>query len=428
MRATFTASAKATVSIGSTPQTSGSNINDFTSSVTYTVTAEDGTTQDYVVIVKVDPGTISKSTEKNIVSFTFVSPAATGYINGENISVTLPYGTDLTNLVASFTLSDKATAQVNGVLQVSGVTKINFSTPVIYTITAEDGSVKSYTVMVGLAKNSAKELTSYLFTKPVASGVFNGNTISLQVPFGTDVTKLIANFTASSGAQVKVNGVIQISGTTSNDFTSPVTYTVLADDGTSQDYTVVVYVLAEPKSGEKELLTFGITNPYTTGVITGTNVSLIVPYGTDIKSLTAFFTLSPKATAFIGTVGQISGSNINNYSNPVNYTITAEDGTTKTYLVTVTIDKNPLGIENLQSASFIVFPNPTHGDFYVEAESGTFELRVTDLQGRVVYQLENNTYSGEKIQVDLSRFGASTYLMHLTNNGRVQLRKIEVIH
>ena len=73
-------------------------------------------------------------------------------------------------------------------------------------------------------------------------------------------------------------------------------------------------------------------------------------YGTDVTSLTAFFTLSSKATAYIGTVAQMTGSNINNFSSQVSYIVTAEDGTTKTYIVTVTIDKNPLGIENVSSS------------------------------------------------------------------------------
>jgi hypothetical protein len=311
-----------------------------------------------------------------MLTFTFVSPAATGFINGTNILVTLPYGTDLTNLVAHFTLSDKATAQVGGVAQISGVTTTNFSTPVFYTIIAEDATVKTYTVLVSLAKNSAKELTTYLFTNPVASGVFNGNTISLQVPFGTDVTKLVANFTASSGAQVKVKGVNQVSGTTPNDFTAPVTYTVYAED---------------------------------------------------ITSLTAFFTLSPSAIAFIGNVGQITGVSINNFATPVSYIVTAEDGTTKTYIVTVTIDKNPLGMDEVSASNVAVYPNPNTGAFFVEAASGELEVTILDLHGREVYRYANNAFSGDKMAIDLHELPSSSYVIRITNNGESTQRKLALI-
>jgi uncharacterized protein (TIGR02145 family)/uncharacterized repeat protein (TIGR02543 family) len=66
------------------------------------------------------------------------------------------------------------------------------------------------------------------------------------VPYGTAVTGLIANFT-TTGASIKVNGVAQTSGTTSNSFTTPVTYTVVAADQSTQAYVVTVTIAAKPK-------------------------------------------------------------------------------------------------------------------------------------------------------------------------------------
>ena len=45
------------------------------------------------------------------------------------------------------------------------------------------------------------------------------------MPPGTDVTALVATFT-TTGASVKVGSTVQVSGTTANDFTYPVVYTV----------------------------------------------------------------------------------------------------------------------------------------------------------------------------------------------------------
>ena len=60
--------------------------------------------------------------------------------------------------------------------------------------------------------------------------------------------------------------------------------------------------------------------------------------GTNVTALAATFTLSTGATAKVGTTAQISGTTTNNFTSPVEYTITAEDGkTTKTYTVTVTV-------------------------------------------------------------------------------------------
>jgi photosystem II stability/assembly factor-like uncharacterized protein len=425
LTANFTASNLAVVSVNGTTQTSGTSVNDFTNPVQYTVTAENGTVQTYTVTVTIAPS--PKSNENNILSFVFVSPVAYATINGTSITATLPYGSDLTKLLVNFQASANATVTVNGTTQVSGTTTNNFSTPVIYTVTAENGAVKTYTVTVSLAKNSAKEITAFLFTNPVATGTVNGNTISLQVPYGTDVTKLVANFTSSAGATVKVGNVTQTSGVNVNDFTSPVTYTVYAEDGTSSVYTVVVYVLPAPKSNAKELLTFGITTPYITGIITGTNVAIKVPFGTNVKSLTAFFTISPKAIAYIGNVGQITGASINDFSQPVTYTITAEDGSTKTYVVTVTVDKNPLGITDITASNVAVYPNPSYGDLFVQAEAGPLSISIIDLQGREVYHYENTSFIGEEIKLNLGELTSSTFIMTISSNGIQTMRKIEIL-
>lgn len=64
--------------------------------------------------------------------------------------------------------------------------------------------------------------------------------IALTVPYGTTVTALIATFSATSGAIVKISSTTQTSGTTANDFTSAVVYTVTGVDGRSETWTATV--------------------------------------------------------------------------------------------------------------------------------------------------------------------------------------------
>ena len=77
-----------------------------------------------------------------------------------------------------------------------------------------------------------------------------------------------------------------------------------------------------------DLLTFG-WGGYTANIV-GTNVSLTVPYGTDLTTLNPTFTVSPFAT-----VSPASGT-ARNFTTPQTYTVTAQDGvTTKIYTATV---------------------------------------------------------------------------------------------
>jgi formylglycine-generating enzyme required for sulfatase activity len=114
---------------------------DFDSPVTYTVTAEDDSTQDYTVTV-----TVELNWAKAITAFNFASPSATGTINeaSHTIAVTVPYGTAVTALVPTITHTGASVNPASGFAQ-------NFTNPVIYTVTAENASTQNYTVTVTVA-------------------------------------------------------------------------------------------------------------------------------------------------------------------------------------------------------------------------------------------------------------------------------------
>jgi len=91
-------------------------------------------------------------------------------------------------------------------------------------------------------ENSAKAITSFSFTSPAAAtGTITGSAITVTLPWATSVTALVASFT-TTGTSVKVGATVQTSGTTANDFSSPVTYTITAADGSTQNYAVTVTV------------------------------------------------------------------------------------------------------------------------------------------------------------------------------------------
>lgn len=95
--------------------------------------------------------------------------------------------------------------------------------------------------------SSEKAITAYSIDG--AAGTINepAKSIAVTMPNGTNVTALVATFT-TTGTNVKVGAADQVSGTTANDFTNPVSYTVIAADGTTADYTVTVTVAASSKA------------------------------------------------------------------------------------------------------------------------------------------------------------------------------------
>ncbi len=336
----------ASVSVGNVVQVSGVTANNFTAPVAYVVKAADGSTKTYTVTV-----TIAPSTEKDITSFAFLSVDNPGLsadvdatINGTAITATVPFGSDVTALVSTFATTGTKVS-VGGIVQTSGVTANNFSTQVIYTVTAADLSTKSYTVTVAIAPSPSKDITSFQFLTVHNSGLtanvtatITGTAIAATVPFGTDVTALVATF-ATTGASVAVGGAVQTSSVTANNFTMPVAYVVTAADGSTQTYTVTVTVAASPA---KDITSFQFLSKDNaalmadvTATITGTSIAATVPIGTVVTGLVATFATTGKSVA-VGAVVQTSGVTANDFTMPVAYVVTAADGTTQTYTVTVT--------------------------------------------------------------------------------------------
>jgi hypothetical protein len=79
----------------------------------------------------------------DIVGFTFNGINGTAVINKDALTVTATADetVDLTSIVPTFTLSNGATAEVNGVPQASGAIANNFTNTVTYVVTSSDGNL-----------------------------------------------------------------------------------------------------------------------------------------------------------------------------------------------------------------------------------------------------------------------------------------------
>jgi hypothetical protein len=99
--------------------------------------------------------------------------------------------------------------------------------------------------LVRVEANPASDFLAYSFPEQTGPATIDtgAHTIAIEVENGTDVTGLIATFIASGLSVVDVSDSVQVSGTTANNFTAPVVYTITAADGsTEQDWTVTVTV------------------------------------------------------------------------------------------------------------------------------------------------------------------------------------------
>ena len=227
-----------------------------------------------------------KSDEKKILSFSIKDVNFSIDHNKKEIKGTLPFGTDLTKLVAKFTISDKATLKVNNKIQVSGVTSNDFSPPpppTKYVVIAENETTSIYTVIIELEKNDKAQILEFTIDNVPFSIDNNKKEIKGSLPYGTDPTKLIATFKISQKASLEVNKIVQKSGQTINDFTNTVTYQVISENGKNKLYYKVIVKLE--KNNEANILGFMINSLSIVFSVNQGSKKIQappLPYGTDI--------------------------------------------------------------------------------------------------------------------------------------------------
>ena len=229
--------------------------------------------------------------------------------NEKTISVVVPFGTNINNLNPRITHTG-ASCSPNGAQ--------NFTNPVVYTVTAKDGTKQEYTVTVSMAGLNDKAITAFSFETISAIGIINENakTISVTVPFGTNVSNLRPAI-LHTGKSISPNGSVN--------FNSPVIFTVTASNNTTQAYTVSVRVAA---NDEKSITDFYFGNIQSESIIDEEAKTIVVniPPGTNVTNLTP---------VIIHTGKSYSPQGARNFSSPQTYTITAVDNSTQSYTVTV---------------------------------------------------------------------------------------------
>ncbi len=416
--ANFTLSDSATAIISSTKQVSGISVNNFSSPVIYAINAEDGIAkQNWTVTVNL----VKKDSSADIISYSLPGQSYSSISNAtHSINVVFPIGSKISNMAAAFSLSPYATADINGIKQISSSTINDFSKPVKYKITSEDSaSTINWTINISII-NAATAITSFQIPGQLSSSIDSVNRIiRVSVPYGFDASNLASTFTISDGATAYIGNVQQVSGTTKNNFSAPVNYSVVAADGvTTNNWTVIVVA---GKSNEASIIAYAISGQVSSDInTTNHTITVTMPGGSNIANLIAIYNLSTGAYVSIGSNPQISGVSNNDFSNPVTYIVTAEDGTTiQNWTVTVSTITN---ITTTNGIEFKIYPNPNTGAFNVLSSENINEARViiTDMSGKNIIVKSINLRSGVPYLLKLNVPVGNYNLQIINGNNKTQ--------
>jgi len=325
------------------PLNAGSNM------ITVLVTAQDGTTkQSYTVNVTRAAASSNAALGSLAISTGTLGPVFSATTTGYTASVS----NATTSITITPTTSDpNATVKVNGAAVTSGSASSAIpltvgTNPITVLVTAQDKTTtQTYTINVTRAASSNATLGSLTISNGSLGTVFSPATSGYTASVGNAVSSItITPATGDPNATVKVNGTAVTSGGTSSGIplnvgSNTIAVLVTAQDGTTKLYTISV---TRATSSNTDLASLAINNgtlaPVFTAATTGYNVSV----GNTVSSIAITpATSDANATVKINGTAVTSGSAssavpLNVGANTVTVLVTAQDGTTKTYTISVT--------------------------------------------------------------------------------------------
>lgn len=434
-----------------------------------------------------------RSNENDIITFEVGGQIGASIINDEThtINITVPFGTDLTNITPIFTISDLAASNPE-----TGAAQ-NFTNPVSYTITAESGVTQIWVVTITPEPGSTENdiLTFQIEDGQVTPSIINAenHTVSLEIGPSLDITSLTPAITISQFATINpLNGVVR-------DFTNPVNYTVTAQDGTPQIWVVTVTVVyptineidvnnqvenlnvcigitqEEVRAMLPNIITisdshnathfvsltwamggfnvsvpgeytvigrFGLpanvlqTDPETPLQITSTITVNSLPVVTcpnnmnvSLNTVTPLTGATPVGGVYTGvgvTNNEFNSTGLGAGPHTITYTYT-DSGTTCENSCTFTIGVNQVGIDTPILSDINIYPNPNDGKFSISfgKYSGSINYQIYDTKGSVFVEENINLIEGTKIDLSLN-LDPGIYYIRLIIDNKTIVEKITV--
>lgn len=290
------------------------------------------------------------STPKNkITTFNFettyntsLSRDVIGVIGESTITLEVPYGTDVTSLIPTILMTGSKVIPKSLIAN-------DFTNDVFYDCYSQNGSKTNYVIKVSEEEAGDCEIFEFWFSETLNTainsdfyGVINGTDITVNVPYGTTISSLIASFKTNANT-ISIGATTQSSGVTSNDFSTTLTYVLEDHNGLNVNYTVNVFVA--DVGTNKEITRFYFSNednpmfPVTYEGTIDEDTHLI---DVEIENRTNFRALYPTIHITGVSVSPKSKSKVN-FSTDDSYTFTVTDynGATQDYDVNLTVLDDP---------------------------------------------------------------------------------------
>jgi|GEM_PF-4942727 len=376
-------SASATLTVNGTAATSGTastvNLNTSTNAIPIVVKAQDGTTRTYALTINRAEDANNALLSLSVASVT-LSPAA---FNATTLAYSGTVASAVTSVAVTATVqSASATLTVNGTSAISGTPStvlLNTGANAIpIVVKAQDGTTRTYTLTINRTDANNALLSLSVASVTLSPAPFNAATLAYSGTVAATVTSVAVTATVqSASATLTVNGTAATSGTASTvnltTGSNAIPIVVKAQDGTTRTYTLTInrtdannaLLSLSVASVTLSPATFNAATLAYSGTVASTVTSVAVT--ATVQSASATMTVNGTAT----TSGTARTVNLSAGSNAIPIVVKAQDGTTRTYTVTITQQDGNNNLSNLL---------PSAGSFTSAFSQNTiaYDLVVTD--------------------------------------------------
>ena len=240
-------------------------------------------------------------------------------------------------------------------------------------------------------------------------------TVSIDVPYGTDLTEMAVTYRISQGARMLVGGIV--AGDTLN-LSQPVVATVIAGDNIGQkNWTISVNVGPRPSS-EKDILSFTFVEATPISVTidtTNATIDAVVAYNLDSLVLTPVITISADASVptalFSSRNGKRTAKNGWDFSVQQTITVTAQDLSQKVWHINVEKEPephltfSPLASNSFETGDTIRFSWTSYNidgiDLVLDIQNNTIQLTDSAISadlGEWQYTVPNSMFGNGKLK------------------------------
>lgn len=250
-------------------------------------------------------------------------------------------------------------------------------------------------------QSSDKNITGFVFKAADNSmlatditGIVASDTIKVIFVKGTVVSNLVPNITFTGKS-------ISPSNKTAQNFANNINYTVTAQDGSTLTYIFSVSFIANDKNitsfSFRSVDNLSNLSKDVNGIISSDSINLTVPFATKLNNLVPFILITGKSVSPGSLVNQ-------DFTNPVNYAVTGQDGSLKNYVVKVSVELNTISIAGtiFVSGSTDNYSPPDSGNVYaLDAATGALKWNFKDnstmyksptVANGLVYECDRNGY------------------------------------